>query len=59
VDLRLGEEEREARLLWEILRTVEEIRDRLPKPPTYQPTKAIVVIANPPPAAAPRGTKQR
>jgi hypothetical protein len=57
VDLKLGEEEREARLLREILLTLEEIRDRLPKPPTYLPTKAIVVIANPPPATMPRGRK--
>jgi hypothetical protein len=47
VDLKLGEEEREARLLREILLTLEEIRDRLPKPPQYLPTKAIVVIVDP------------
>jgi len=40
----LGEEEREARLLVEILDVLHEILERLPKPPQYRPPVAIVVI---------------
>jgi hypothetical protein len=44
VDSKLGEEEREARLLAEILEVLHEILMRLPKPPLYRPPVAIVVI---------------
>jgi hypothetical protein len=44
VGVKLGEEEREAWLLVEILAVLHEILERLPKPPQYRPPVAIVVI---------------
>jgi hypothetical protein len=42
---KLGEDEREARLLLKILEVLEEIRDRLPKPPEYLPTVGMSITA--------------
>jgi hypothetical protein len=42
------EEERDARILARILHLLEEIMKRLPAPPQYRPTTAIVVVVDPP-----------